>query len=146
MKVDECRQLQPLRPLVATPVAAVPARHFSRSAVAPAAAAAVKLTSDNYPELERDSRFSKLTAEHVTFFKDVVGANAVIEAVTTDAAKDDIEAFNADWMGKYRGQSQLVVKPATTGEVSQILKISNPQSGPVAFKVRACDWKSSSDD
>lgn len=59
------------------------------------------------------------------FFKDLLGAeSAVIDGVTADAS-DDLEPFNSDWMRKYRGHTKLVVKPATTTEVSRILKYCN---------------------
>lgn len=59
------------------------------------------------------------------FFKDLLGAeSAIIDGVTTDAS-DDLEPFNSDWMRKYRGHTKLVVKPATTAEVSSILKYCN---------------------
>jgi FAD/FMN-containing dehydrogenase len=38
-----------------------------------------------------------------------------------------VEAFNIDWMKKYRGRSQLVLKPASTEQVSKILKYCNEQ-------------------
>lgn len=54
----------------------------------------------------------------------------------TKDAIDDIEPFNSDWMRKFRGHAQLVLKPSTTEEVSKILKYCNdnmlavvPQSG-----------------
>jgi FAD/FMN-containing dehydrogenase len=48
----------------------------------------------------------------------------VIDGVSTNAT-DDLEMFNSDWMRKYRGHTQLVVKPSTTEEVSKILKYCN---------------------
>ena len=80
-------------------------------------------TSDHYP-IKRDSKFSEITAERVTFFKDTLGDGGVIDGVNQDAS-DDIEAFNADWMRKYRGHTRLVLKPKTTNEVSKILKYCN---------------------
>jgi len=48
----------------------------------------------------------------------------VIDGVTQDASAD-IEAYNGDWMRKYRGHTKLVLKPGTTDEVSKILKYCN---------------------
>ena len=39
--------------------------------------------------------------------------------------EEDLEAFNNDWMQKYRGQSKIVLKPSTTEQVSKILKYCN---------------------
>ena len=43
----------------------------------------------------------------------------------TKDATDDIEPFNSDWMRKFRGHAQVVLKPSTTEEVSKILKYCN---------------------
>ena len=82
------------------------------------------LTTSRYPEIKRDSRYAKLTDDHVQYFKDILGEAGVIDGVTKDAS-DDIEAFNGDWMNKYRGHGKLVVKPSSTEEVSKVLKYCN---------------------
>ncbi|RDL40927.1 Uncharacterized protein BP5553_00906 [Venustampulla echinocandica] len=85
----------------------------------------VKFTSEAYPEIQRDSRFAKLTEKHVKFFRELLGTeSAVIDGVTKDAT-DDVEAFNSDWMRKYRGHTKLVLKPGSTEEVSKVLKYCN---------------------
>jgi FAD/FMN-containing dehydrogenase len=85
----------------------------------------IKFTSETYPEIKRDSKFSEITPEHVQFFKELLGKNsAVIDGVTKDAT-DDIEPFNGDWMRKYRGHTKLVLKPGSTEEVSKVLKYCN---------------------
>lgn len=82
----------------------------------------VPLTADTYAgKVERDPRFKQLASEDVDHFRLIVGDAGVI----TD--KDDLLYFNEDWMRKYRGQSQLVLKPKTTEQVSQILKYCNDQ-------------------
>jgi (R)-2-hydroxyglutarate---pyruvate transhydrogenase len=97
------------------------ARHFR-----PSAARQGKFTADSYPDIKRDSRFSELTPDHVAHFKKLLGSEAaVIDAVSDGATAEDLEPFNLDWMRKYRGQCRLVLKPAATGEVSQILKYCN---------------------
>ncbi|KAI1952743.1 D-lactate ferricytochrome c oxidoreductase [Ophidiomyces ophidiicola] len=85
----------------------------------------LKFTTDNYPQLKRNSSFSEVTAEHVRHFKSILGAqSAVIDGVCEDAA-DDIEPFNRDWMKKYRGHTRLVLKPQNVREVSRILQYCN---------------------
>ncbi|KAF2106577.1 hypothetical protein BDV96DRAFT_507592 [Lophiotrema nucula] len=92
---------------------------------APAPAKAVKFTSETYPELQRNSKFTNLTQEHVDWFKNLLGSeSAVIDGLSKDASAD-IEPFNSDWMRKYRGHAKLVVKPQSTEEVSKILKYCN---------------------
>ncbi|KAI9166752.1 putative D-lactate dehydrogenase [Paramyrothecium foliicola] len=90
-----------------------------------AAATTTKLTADKYPAIKRDTRFAQVTPEHVAYFKDLLGADsAVVDGVNSDA-EGDLQPFNEDWMHKYRGQCRLVLKPASTEEVSKILKYCN---------------------
>ncbi|TQS37558.1 hypothetical protein Golomagni_01962 [Golovinomyces magnicellulatus] len=85
----------------------------------------VKLTSETYPDIQRYSKFAKVTPEHVKFFKSLLGKEtAVIDGVSKDAYSD-LESFNEDWMRKYKGQTKLVLKPISTEEVSKILKYCN---------------------
>lgn len=85
----------------------------------------IKFTSETYPEIQRDSRFAQITQDHVKHFKELLGTeSAIIDGVTKDAT-DDIEAFNGDWMRKYRGHTKLVLKPGSTEEVSKVLKYCN---------------------
>ena len=49
---------------------------------------------------------------------------AVIDGVSRDAS-EDLEAFNTDWMRKYKGHTRLVLKPGSTVEVSKVLKYCN---------------------
>lgn len=87
----------------------------------------IAFTSESYPQLKRDSRFAQLTPAHVAHFRQLLGADsALIDGVERDAA-DDIEPFNSDWMRKYRGHAQLVLKPATTEQVSAVLRYCNEQ-------------------
>lgn len=85
----------------------------------------IRLTSDTYPDLSRDSRFAKVNSDHVRFFESLLGKNsAVIDGVSKDA-EDDLEPYNEDWMRKYKGQTKLILKPASTEEVSKILQYCN---------------------
>ena len=87
------------------------------------------LISSSHPEIKRDERFAKLTAEHVQAFKDIVGGgSAIIDGVTDSAAASDLEGFNTDWMRKYRGHAQVVVKPGSTAEVSKLLAYCNERT------------------
>lgn len=59
------------------------------------------------------------------YFKTLLGTqSAYIDGLSQDA-DDDLQPFNQDWMKKYRGQSQLVLKPSSTQEVSRIVKYCN---------------------
>ena len=59
----------------------------------------------------------------MNYFKSILSsASGVIESLTSEEAKSDLDGFNTDWMRKYRGKSQLVLKPKTAEEVSKIMK------------------------
>ncbi|KAF1822557.1 uncharacterized protein K489DRAFT_318648 [Dissoconium aciculare CBS 342.82] len=85
----------------------------------------IKYTTDSYPTLKRDPRFKEIAKEDVKFFKDLLGnESAIVDGVNQDAS-GEIEAFNADWMRKYRGHTRLVLKPDSTEQISKIMKYCN---------------------
>ncbi|KAI5294330.1 hypothetical protein KEM52_004236 [Ascosphaera acerosa] len=106
---------------------------FSLSPSAPTEAKpnALKYTTDAYPDLQRDPRFSQLTTEHVAQLKKLLGNedSAVVDGVgpVSAADADDLEPYNRDWMRKYRGHARLVLKPKTTQQVSDVLRYCNEQ-------------------
>ena len=59
-------------------------------------------------------------------FKSILGdsASSIVDGVSSDAS-DDIDAYNTDWMRKYRGHTQLVLRPSSTEQVSEILEYCN---------------------
>lgn len=59
------------------------------------------------------------------YFKNILGSEAAVIDGVSGKAGDDLEPFNSDWMRKYRGHTQLVLKPASTEQVSHILKYCN---------------------
>jgi len=74
-----------------------------------------------YPNLQRGSQYSQLTAEDISYFESI----CPVISIDKGATEDDLEPFNTDWMRKYRGKTRLVVKPKTTEDVSKILKHCN---------------------
>ena len=58
-------------------------------------------------------------------FASVVGPSNMVTDV------DALEAYNTDWMGKYRGSSRLALRPGSTDEVSRILEHCHQQRIPV---------------
>ncbi|KAJ5182452.1 D-lactate dehydrogenase [Penicillium capsulatum] len=113
-----------LRPNLPQSPCATVVRSFSASSTRPADKQ-IKYTSDAYPHVKRDPNFGELTADDVSFFKELLGSqSAVVDGVTADAT-DDLEPFNSDWMRKYRGHTRLVLKPQNTEEVSKVLKYCN---------------------
>ncbi|RMZ87257.1 hypothetical protein DV736_g5517, partial [Chaetothyriales sp. CBS 134916] len=84
----------------------------------------IKYTTDSY-DVKRNAKFATVTTDDVAFFKSILGEDAaVIDGITKDAV-DDIEAYNRDWMKKYRGHTQLVLRPKSVDEVSKVLKYCN---------------------
>ncbi|KAF4585603.1 D-lactate dehydrogenase 2 [Ophiocordyceps camponoti-floridani] len=79
-----------------------------------------QLTAKTYPALRRDERFAQLTDADVAHFRhELRGSNAVLE---DDDDGSELAGYNRDWMGKYRGQSRLVLRPESTEEVRRILE------------------------
>lgn len=90
-------------------------RHASKATVA--------FTADTYANrVSRDPKYKKLANEDLEAFKAILNdPNTII------TNEDDLLFYNEDWMRKYRGQSQLVLKPRTTEQVSAIMKYCNEQ-------------------
>ncbi|KAF7721923.1 hypothetical protein EC973_003936 [Apophysomyces ossiformis] len=82
----------------------------------------VAYTVDKFPGYVRNDKFKKLNEQDVEYFKTIVGENGVVYG-----NEDDLFAYNTDWMNKFRGKSQLALKPKTTQQVSAILKYCNEQ-------------------
>ncbi|KAI9315648.1 hypothetical protein BX666DRAFT_2048524 [Dichotomocladium elegans] len=80
----------------------------------------VPYTVDKFPGYVRNENFKKLEEEDVQYLKSIVGESGVIYG-----NEEDLFPFNTDWMNKFRGKSQLVLKPKTTQQVSDILKYCN---------------------
>lgn len=70
-------------------------------------------------KIQRNPSFSKIEAGDILHFQNILGEKNVIQD------KDELAAANLDWMGKYRGSSQLLLRPRNTEEVSEILKYCN---------------------
>ncbi|KAI1085673.1 hypothetical protein F5B20DRAFT_519278 [Whalleya microplaca] len=105
-------------------ISSAPPRQFRASGSSRKGGA--KFTTDTYPQLKRNPRFAQITGEHVAYFKTLLGKDsALVDGVTAEAAADDMEPYNGDWMRKYRGHCTLVLKPGSTEEVSGILKYCN---------------------
>ncbi|KAG0017777.1 hypothetical protein BGZ80_007924 [Entomortierella chlamydospora] len=69
--------------------------------------------------MKRNESFKKLSEDDLSYFKSVLAPHSI----TQD--EEDLEAFNTDWLRKYKGQSKLVLKPSSTEQVSKILKYCN---------------------
>ena len=66
----------------------------------------------------QNSRFDKLKESDVQFFKSAVGEKGVLED------KDELAVANIDWMHKYQGHSQILLRPQTTRQVTYIICVT----------------------
>lgn len=64
--------------------------------------------------IQRNPAYSVLNSDDVSYFKSILGGNGVIQD------KDRVAVANVDWMGKYRGASQLLLLPKSASEVSLV--------------------------
>ncbi|KAL2649531.1 hypothetical protein R1flu_017659 [Riccia fluitans] len=67
-------------------------------------------------QVYRDKRYAELKDADIMHFRQILGEKGVV----TD--RDDLDWANTDWMHKYRGHSQLLLRPQTTQQVSEILQ------------------------
>lgn len=61
--------------------------------------------------IQRNPAYSELNSDDVSHFKTILGDNGVVQD------EDRITVANVDWMGKYKGASQLLLLPKNTVEV-----------------------------
>ncbi|GJN24760.1 hypothetical protein PR202_gb12522 [Eleusine coracana subsp. coracana] len=69
--------------------------------------------------IQRNPAYSVLNSDDVSYFKSILGDSSVVQD------EDRVAVANVDWMGKYRGASQLLLLPKSTTEVSKILSYCN---------------------
>lgn len=73
---------------------------------------------------QRCLSLNAVTEEDVAHFKKILSTETSI--LTTlgpnPVPASELNPFNDDWMGKYRGKATTVLKPRTTQEVSEIVK------------------------
>lgn len=65
-------------------------------------------------------------SEDIAYFSKILPPTSIISSLSsTPAAADELDQFNSDWIGRFKGYSTTVLKPKTTREVSQIVKWCN---------------------
>ncbi|VEN64594.1 unnamed protein product [Callosobruchus maculatus] len=74
-------------------------------------------TQQRFPVNRGD--FNRLNDGHRMYFQQLLGNNRIL------TEEDDLAKYNKDWFGFVKGSSQIVLKPKTTEEVSQILSFCN---------------------
>jgi len=70
-------------------------------------------------EVVRDPRFAQLSDSDISYFTDLLGADGVL------SDESELQRYNNDWMNKFHGASQLVLRPRNASDVSAILRYCN---------------------
>ncbi|XP_030631201.1 D-2-hydroxyglutarate dehydrogenase, mitochondrial [Chanos chanos] len=65
--------------------------------------------------------FSRISPEDLTFFRQLLPGRAITDP-------DMLESCNVDWLKSVRGNSEVLLRPKTTDEVSQILRYCNERN------------------
>lgn len=65
--------------------------------------------------------FSRITSEDLAYFREMLPGRAITDP-------DLLESSNVDWLKSVRGSSEVLLRPKTTEEVSQILKYCNSRN------------------
>lgn len=64
-----------------------------------------------------------MTAEHVKALRGLLGSpSSLISTLDGSATVDELVTYNDDWMNKYHGKGQVVIRPKSTEEVSRVVK------------------------
>lgn len=115
------------------------ARHLVRSSRLAVARPSVRLASHIPPR----QPFAKITPSSLTSLLELVGSPSQIQStIAADGLlpveQEELDAYNEDWMGKYKGQSGVVVKPKTAQEVADIVRpAALPSPRPIGLARQA---------
>lgn len=74
------------------------------------------LTKDLYPDVKRGD-YTTLNPHHVKIFESILDKNRVL------TNEHDLKSYNKDWLNMVCGYSAIALKPKSTEEVSEILKV-----------------------
>lgn len=77
-----------------------------------------KLSPSEAPERQP---FSRVTQKDLAFFKKILPGRTITDP-------DLLESSNVDWLKSVRGSSEVLLRPQTTDEVSQILRYCNSRN------------------
>lgn len=70
-----------------------------------------------------EKQFTSPTLDHVKHLRSLLSSSSsLISTLDQSASGEELDGFNVDWMGKYKGQSRVVVKPKNTQEVADVMK------------------------
>lgn len=66
------------------------------------------------------AHLNAVTRDDITHFAKILPPTAILS--TLPPSSDDLAPYNLDWMGKYHGNANTVLRPRTTQQVSDIVK------------------------
>ncbi|BBM97114.1 (R)-2-hydroxyglutarate---pyruvate transhydrogenase [Marchantia polymorpha subsp. ruderalis] len=73
-------------------------------------------SAPGHSRVVKDRRFAELKDVDIAHFRQILGDKGVV------VDSDELKVANTDWMNKYEGHSQLLLRPRTTQQVSEILQ------------------------
>jgi (R)-2-hydroxyglutarate---pyruvate transhydrogenase len=76
----------------------------------------------------RNPKFAVLTSDHIKSLQKLLEDDPIAVLDASVQGQSDLDTYNVDWMRKYQGQSQLVLRPRSTSQVSRVLKYCNEHS------------------
>jgi hypothetical protein len=69
------------------------------------------------------SHLNSVNEEDLAHFSSILAPTSILSTLPSiSTPADDIAPYNVDWMGKYHGQANSVLRPRTTQQVSEIVK------------------------
>ncbi|KAI6132694.1 hypothetical protein EV401DRAFT_1915735 [Pisolithus croceorrhizus] len=69
------------------------------------------------------SHLNTVTEEDLAYFSKVLPPSNILSTLPpTCTSHDDMAPYNVDWMGKYHGKANTILRPRTAREVSEIVK------------------------
>ncbi|KAJ7357172.1 FAD-binding domain-containing protein [Mycena albidolilacea] len=67
--------------------------------------------------------YSSVAASDIEHFKTILPPHAILSTVSPSSLpSSELDQYNNDWMGKYRGRATTVLKPKTAQQVSDIVR------------------------
>lgn len=69
------------------------------------------------------SHLNTVNEQDIAHFSDILAPASILSTLpSVSTPADDLAPYNIDWMGKYHGQANSVLRPRTTQQVSEIVK------------------------
>ena len=71
----------------------------------------------------RSQSFNAPTSAHVRHLRSLLPSpNSLASTLDGSASSDDLAKYNNDWLDKFHGKSEVLLKPRSTEEISRVTK------------------------